>query len=107
MKNGISCVCVSISLAMDCTSLERLTIEALPASLPCKVAYVVPQESFGNGFLWWDMQYLHAADRTLCPGSFAKKDWTDVLIRAMSKLDKSLTSTWHSGSVMLPVCYSH
>ena len=71
-------------LAMDCTSLERLIIDALPTTLPRKLAYVLPQKPRGDGFLMWDMQILCAADQTLNPRC-DKKDWKKMLINVMSK----------------------
>jgi len=69
---------------MDCTSLERLIIDALPTTLPCKIAYVLPHQPRGEGFLMWDAQYLCAADQTLNPRR-DKKDWKKMLINVMSK----------------------
>ena len=48
---------------MDCTLLERLTINALPNALPCQVAYVLPEKPFGEGFLFWNMDYLLAVEQ--------------------------------------------
>jgi hypothetical protein len=71
-------------LAMDCTSLERLIIDALPTTLPCKIAYVLPHQPRGEGFLMWDAQFLCAADQTLNPRC-DKKDWKKMLINVMSR----------------------